>query len=205
MKSLNLTFISDTHNRTPELPGGDILVHCGDLTEHGYRSEVFKQLNYLHEQLDKYKHIVIIPGNHDFWCEKYQEKFKEAAWAGGIIPLINESIEIEGLKFYGSPATPFFHDWAFNYRINDIMKVWANIPRDTDILITHGPPDGILDTNIAGRHVGCVDLKDHVTQIKPKIHAFGHIHEHGGETVEINGTTYINAACDIVQYQLTIK
>jgi Icc-related predicted phosphoesterase len=205
VKPLNLTFISDTHNRTPALPGGNVLIHCGDLTEYGYRIEVLKQLNYLHEQLDKYQHVIVVPGNHDLWCEKYLDKFKDACLVGGLIPLVNESIELAGIKFYGSPATPWYHDWAFNYRIQDIMKVWDQIPRDTDVLITHGPPDGILDTNIAGRHVGCVDLRDHVNEIKPKIHAFGHIHEHGGEMVTVDNTTFINAACDVITYQLKVK
>jgi Icc-related predicted phosphoesterase len=207
VKTLKLTFISDTHNRTPELPGGDILIHCGDLTEYGYRVEVIKQLNYLNEQLDKYKYVVVIPGNHDFWIEKYPEKFKEAAWAGGLIPLINEGIELEGLNFYGSPATPAYHDWAFNYNVGEIMKIWERIPSNTDVLITHGPPDGILDTTMfgGGKHAGCVELREKVAELKPLIHAFGHIHEQGGEIVEYNGTTFINAATEVVNFELTTK
>lgn len=206
MRELKLTFISDTHNREPELPGGDILFHCGDLTEHGYRSEILKQLNYLHEQLDKYQYVVLTPGNHDFWAERHPEKFQEACWAAGLIPLVHEGIELEGVNIWMSPATVFFHDWAFNYKISDIMKIWEKIPSNTDILVTHGPPDGILDTTMfGGKHAGCVDLRDRVEEIKPKIHAFGHIHEHGGEIIEHKGTTFINAACEVVNFTLKLK
>ena len=39
-----LTFISDTHNKHEKLngflPGGDILIHSGDLTGRGYTNEL---------------------------------------------------------------------------------------------------------------------------------------------------------------------
>ncbi len=67
------------------------------------------------------------------------------------------------------------------------------IPDDIDVLITHGPPYRILDKVISGERVGCVDLKQAVERIKPKLHIFGHIHESYG-ILEKEGTTYVNAS-----------
>lgn len=55
-------------------------------------------------------------------------------------------------------------------------KLWSMIPENTDILVTHGPPYGILDTNIQNQHTGCPHLLQRVLAIKPRLHVFGHIH-----------------------------
>jgi Icc-related predicted phosphoesterase len=195
---LNLTFISDTHGEEPKLPGGDILFHTGDLSVNGYRSEIIKQLNYLNEQLTKYKHVVLIPGNHDFWAERHSGDFRKACKSGNLALLMDEGITILGLKIWGSPAVPFYHDWAFNNKPDSIKKIWEKIPEKTDILITHGPPYGILDMNILGIKSGCPLLFDTVKYIKPKIHAFGHIHE-GAGAGENNDTLFLNSAMNVIQ------
>ena len=66
---------------------------------------------------------------------------------GTIIIFEDELVELDGIRFYGSPWTPAFNDWAFNKSRAKIDKVWQNIPTDEHIhvLITHGPPKGILD------------------------------------------------------------
>jgi Icc-related predicted phosphoesterase len=87
-------------------------------------------------------------------------------------------------------------DWAFNLpRGPRLAAEWAKIPDTTDVLITHGPPMGILD-HVWGEHVGCADLLARIAAVKPKVHAFGHIHEGSGVLVQ-DGTTYVNASiCD---------
>ena len=74
-----------------------------------------------------------------------------------------------------------------------------------DILITHGPPKGILDVTAdmdAGEpvHVGFRSLRRHVRErIKPKLHAFGHIHDekhfNNYGTIIRDGTQFINCSC----------
>ena len=104
---------------------------------------------------------------------------------------MNEEIIIDGIKFYGSPNTPEFMSWAFmKQRGKSIAKIWKKIPDDTDVLITHGPPKGILDLCKDG-HVGCQDLLERVYEVQPKFHIFGHIHESRGQHKE-NGTTFVN-------------
>lgn len=119
-----------------------------------------------------------------------------------IIYLNDESTEIMGLKIWGSPIQPWFHDWAFNrQRGEEIKKHWDMIPNDADIVITHGPPRGILD-RISPKferynenpNVGCDDLLEAIQRVKPKVSVFGHIHEGYGK-IEKDGTTFINASC----------
>jgi len=102
-----------------------------------------------------------------------------------ITYLDDEGYEYMGLKFWGSPIQPWFHDWAFNRLRGEKIKAhWDLIPLDTDILITHGPPRGLGDRILPtferyneNPNVGCDDLLAKVLEVKPKVNVFGHIHE----------------------------
>lgn len=108
---------------------------------------------------------------------------------------------MEGIKFYGSPWQPWYYDWAFNEQRGEKIKAkWDLIPEDTDVLITHGPPMGILDKTLESGHVGCEELVKAVHRIKPKLHIFGHIHEDHGE-LRLHGTHFVNAASCNLKYK----
>jgi Icc-related predicted phosphoesterase len=87
--------------------------------------------------------------------------------------------DVSGLKVYGSPFTPVHYDMGFTLsRGAELASKWAQIPTDTDVLVTHGPPMGVLDALFDGSHVGCQDLLEVVQErVKPRLHIFGHIHE----------------------------
>jgi Icc-related predicted phosphoesterase len=112
--------------------------------------------------------------------------------------------EIGGLKIYGAPWQPRFYDWAFNLnRGVELAEKWRLIPDDIDVLITHGPPHGILD-EVPGKfgyeNVGCEELRRRIEEIsingKLKLHVFGHIHCGYGRA-ERFGVKFVNAAgCD---------
>lgn len=193
---MNFTVISDTHNKhgSLKLEGGDVLLHCGDFSGRGTEQQVFDFNTWLEQQDFKYK--VVIAGNHDFLFEREPQKAREILTAA--IYLEDSSVEIEGIKIYGSPWQPWFHNWAFNlHRGQPLAEKWALIPEDTDILLTHGPPLGIGDLTSRGEMVGCEDLLSRIREIAPKYHCFGHIHEHSGMW-SIEGTTHINASiCDL--------
>jgi Icc-related predicted phosphoesterase len=59
------------------------------------------------------------------------------------------------------------------------------------LLITHGPPYGILDNGKSGKNVGSKHLLEVVKKIKPRYHIFGHIHESTGMN-KIENTFYLN-------------
>ena len=185
--------ISDTHCRhyNLKLPKGDVLIHAGDVTYRGRQDEVEDFLKWFREQQFRYK--VFIAGNHDFFFQKTKKETLEKMIPREVIYLNDSGVELEGIKLWGSPITPFFFDWAFNrLRGATINKHWKLIPPDTDVLITHGPVFGILDTVMNDRHVGCKDLLKKVKEVKPKVHVCGHIHESYGK-IKKNETLFINA------------
>lgn len=191
--------ISDTHCQLNEItiPDGDILIHSGDLTYRGTLQETVIELDILKSLKNKFKYIVLISGNHDFLDEKQPGSMKMLCDERGLIYLNHESIIIDGINIFGSPYTPYFFNWAFNIERGDkIANKWAQIPDNTDVLITHGPPMDTLDQIESGEHVGCLDLANKVNQIKPRIHIFGHIHSQSGISYK-HRTYYINASiCD---------
>lgn len=108
--------------------------------------------------------------------------------------LCDSGVTIDGVNFWGSPITPTFFNWAFNRdRGRNILKHWEKIPLDTDVLITHGPPYGILDYTMSKMNVGCEELLKKVKLIKPQYHLFGHIHEAYG-VYNDESTTYMNGS-----------
>lgn len=192
---MNLTFFSDTHRKHKNVAcgEGDILFHCGDFTGQGDLQHVAEFAHYMKQQKFRYK--VVIAGNHDFCLEnELKEKAEKILADHGLIYLNDSGVELLGMKVWGSPIQPWFHNWAFNRnRGSDIREHWDLIPTDTDILLTHGPPFHILDKTLKGDLVGCEDLLEKVKSVKPRIHAFGHIHEAYGikrteETIFINSS-----------------
>jgi Icc-related predicted phosphoesterase len=189
---MKIVFISDTHGATVSLPTGDLLVHSGDCSDRGDLKAIQKFNEYLGRHKDKFKYgILFVPGNHDILFQNEPELAIKNTNNAKV--LINESIIINDVKFYGSPITPTFFNWAFmRDRGLEIREVWNKIPMDTNVLITHGPPKNILDACRRG-HVGCEELYDRVMQVKPMIHAFGHIHEGHGQA-KVKGIQFINSA-----------
>lgn len=183
----------------------DMILHGGDISMRGEEHEVESFLKWYSSLPYKYK--VMVAGNHDFLFDKQRTIAKELlSKYPDIIYIENDMVEIEGLKIWGSPIQPWFHNWAFNkYRGDDIKKFWDIIPNDIDILITHGPPYGILDLTSGGDQVGCEDLLEKIKQIPTlKLHVFGHIHEHAGHELK-DGVNFANASVLNLRYQLQNK
>lgn len=203
---MKIICISDTHGKHQklELPEGDMIIHAGDISSRGDEYEIKSFVNWF-SSLD-YEHKIFIAGNHDFYFENETEKKINALLPRNITYLNDSMVEIKDLKIWGSPVQPEFFNWAFNrQRGKEISQHWDLIPDDIDILITHGPPFGILDKTIRdGISVGCEELLKTVAFKKPKYHVFGHIHEAYG-TKEEKDTTYINASVLNEKYLLVNK
>jgi len=196
---MRIVCLSDTHSLQEEIkiPEGDMLIHAGDFTSRGKEEEIIA-FNYWLGKLD-FQYKVIIAGNHDFLFDKEPEKAEKLITNATY--LNDSEIIIEGIKVWGSPITPWFFGMAFNrQRGKKIRRHWKNIPEDTDILITHGPPQKILDKTFTGINAGCEDLRGKVEEIKPKVHIFGHIHEEYGQET-IDKTLFINASNLDLKYQ----
>lgn len=103
------------------------------------------------------------------------------------------------MRIYASPYTP--HEYssptsAFQYATREDrftlphldIPAYAtragssesNIPKDVDIVVTHGPPKYILDQTQDGRNIGCEHLSRAVAHSRPLMHCFGHAHSGWG-------------------------
>ena len=196
---MKIILISDTHgNHNFIVPKGDVLIHAGDVSLRGTKSEVDEFIKWFQSQ--PHKHKIFIAGNHDFYFEEALKNKLKLDYPN-LIYLNDSGCEIDGINFWGSPVQPTFFDWAFNRkRGEEIKKHWDLIPENTDVLITHGPPHKILDLTNDGHYAGCEELKKRVLAIKPKLHVFGHIHENYGQITQ-NETIFINAALVDEEYR----
>ena len=195
---MRVVCISDTHLAHQEgdlkIPEGDLLIHAGDGTFEGKPPELRDFLEWLSRLPHRRK--VLIAGNHD-WFFQMHPALARSLVPAGIDYLEDSEVKVDGLRIYGSPWQPEFLNWAFNLpRGRRLREKWNRIPRGIDILVTHGPPAGILDLTPHGEHVGCEDLRDAVERVKPRLHVFGHIH-HGYGAQEVGRTRFVNASvCD---------
>lgn len=190
---MKLVLISDSHDQHAalHLPEGDVLIHAGDFSKRGTLEQVTDFVHWFAAQ--PHPHKIFIAGNHDFFCEQEPQRFSELV-PDNCIYLNDSGTTLNNLNIWGSPIQPWFHDWAFNrQRGEEIRKHWDMIPDNTDILITHGPPFGIMDKLASGLVVGCEELLTAVQRVRPRIHLFGHIHE-GYGVKEIDGTIFVNVA-----------
>jgi predicted phosphohydrolase len=189
-----LVLFGDTHelHREVEVPAGDILVCVGDFTMFSKNLSAIQDFNEWLGELP-HRHKIVVPGNHEFFLESNPER---RSLLDNAIVLINEGIEIEGLNIYGSPMTPLL-DTAFgNPSPKDRERHWSKVPDDTHVLVTHGPPFGILDLPPGhAERMGDPELLNRVRELHSlKLHAFGHVHGAHGVVVEQDGITFANVA-----------
>jgi Icc-related predicted phosphoesterase len=190
---MKIVCISDTHTKHKEviLPKGDLLIHAGDISWVGSEPQLIDFFKWFDRQA--FKHKIFIAGNHDLMFEQ-NPKQAQSLIPKNIIYLEESCVTIEGLKIYGTPITPYFFNWAFNrYPGQDIEQHTRKIPNDADILISHGPPYGILDANAKGEHCGCPSLLSKIQEVKPKLLICGHIHEGYGR-LKNGKSLFINAS-----------
>ncbi len=188
---MRIVALSDTHNQhwNMSVPEGDILIHAGDFSFQGSQREVLDFNEWMGTLPHTYK--VLVPGNHEVGLDQHMEHAR--ALLGNVDYLLEDSgVTIEGVKIWGSPYTPEFGNWAFQYSEREGAVRWNQIPDGLDILVTHGPPRMILDYN-GSEAVGCKSLLEITQQRKPRHHIFGHIHECYGDAT-INGIHYHNVA-----------
>jgi len=190
--TVRLALLSDTHelHREVDVPDADILIHCGDFTMFSRSIGAVADFNQWLGELP-HPHKIVVPGNHELFLEADP---KQRSLLTNAIVLINEVTEVEGLRIMGSPVTPLYGGAFGMSSALDRRRLYAGIREDVDILVTHGPPYGILDrapdVNV---HSGCHELHQAVCRIRPKLHVFGHVHGTPG-IVRTYSTTFANVA-----------
>jgi Icc-related predicted phosphoesterase len=191
INTVRLVLMSDTHelHREFDVPDGDILIHAGDFSMMSRSLAAIEDFN---DWLGELPHPVklVVPGNHEFVLEDRSRR--------GLIDnarlLINEGIEIMGLKIWGSPVTQLSGAAFGIIGDKDRTRLYDQIPDDTDIVVTHGPPYGVLDQAPGSEyHAGCRQLLAAMKRVKPRLHVFGHAHGCYG-TLDTPDTLFTNVA-----------
>lgn len=207
---MKLVVMSDTHgyHKNLKVPDGDVFVHCGDFSMRANFSDVNNFANWVNKL--PHKHKLVIPGNHDVYCEDNMDLCKEL-----FHPTIFEDAGfhiIEGNVFLCYSWTPAPHEgsrWKFHPSFGDnefFNKFWTNAPY-CDVLVTHGPPKGILDMvedtyPDEDPNVGESHMLEYINRMNPKYHFFGHIHEAYGNLIYNNTFCYNASTCNL-QYKPT--
>jgi hypothetical protein len=188
--------IADLHGFLPDVPPCDVLLVAGDVCpvqDHGLE----RQRRWLETSFTDWLGgieagtIVGIAGNHDFVAQADPALMCSLPWRY----LCDESVDAGGLRIHGSPWTPTFYDWAFMQDDPDLAAVWAAIPDDIDVLVTHGPPHGHADIAVHGLHCGSETLTARLAELdRLRLHVFGHIHEGGGIRETLGAATLANVS-----------
>ena len=190
---MKIVAIADQHGLLPSIPACEVLLIAGDIcpvTNHGLEF----QANWLDTDFRRWlrslthvQHIVGIAGNHDFIFERDPDLVpRDLPWT-----YLQDSLaEVEGLRIWGTPWQPWFFDWAFNGRPEELKQKWALMPDALDVIVVHGPPRGYGDAVPRRGGVeltGCAHLLERIEEIKPRLVVYGHIHE--GRGVYSHGPT----------------
>ena len=222
--------ISDIHNNQKllELPESDLLIVAGDMTNMGTYDELTNFTQFLSAQKSKFGAIVVIPGNHEltidasFFNQKghlyFPPNILDSQKARAILTQNPDFIYLEdsgfvykGVRIWGTPWICPFGEWAFMLPSPEFARnVFSKIPMETDILISHSPPFGIMDRvvryeykedprtkemlrTMGYENTGSKELLERVRIVKPKLHVFGHIHECSGAELH-DDCLFVNAA-----------
>ena len=191
MKFLHLSDTHGKHRELTDMPSADILVHSGDGTLSSSDEEALDFIEWLCDL--PYRHKIFIAGNHDdcMWDASLE------GLPDGVHYLCDSSITIDGVNFYGAPMFVVFEG-------EDLKEIehYEQIPDNTDILITHRPPLGILDSIDDNIHYGSSILLDKVSKVRPRMHLFGHVHSAYG-TKDWKGITFSNAG--LTDWKYTVR
>lgn len=205
-RKVRFVCISDTHGHAPgegyTLPKGDVLIHAGDLTNQGSRSELEKAARWL-EKAD-FAVKLVVAGNHDLSLDPDYRLKHGQGWTvkpddveqcralieniPGVMYLQHKPAEVHlpgkeiSFSVFGSPYSQesLKQNWAFQYSTEEVDALWRQIPSSTDVLVTHTPPAGHVDASKHWQDGGCPSLRDVLGQVNPLLHVCGHCHEGRG-------------------------
>jgi Icc-related predicted phosphoesterase len=226
---MKIVAISDIHGYIPEsIPECDVLCISGDIVPLEVQRGIEKSSNWLmnifHPKLSEMpcKHVVMTWGNHDFiGCVLYKAGHsgeEQTEMLFGVDSkchiLIDESVDIEGVKFYGTPWIPELSGWAFYNTSENLKETFEKIPEDIDVLLTHCPPkigtQGVVLQKCWNhmRDFGCTELYNALCSKKfekPLYVLSGHIHTGNHKIEEYDGIKYVNVSLKDEEYMVSYE
>lgn len=185
---MKIIALSDNHGMLPKLNAiGDVLVIAGDWSPLSIQWSYLDMIKWIDNKFIPWmlginvNHIVFIPGNHDLVCTSKSftrdfNKLLKKHHTNKIHFLNRSSITIDGIKFYGIPDCEMTQThWAFTKMGN--IDWTCDI--DTDILITHQPPQlgKVAYIDQYKQDFGSIDLYRAIKNSNIAMNVCGHIHE----------------------------
>lgn len=208
-----VTALSDLHGLLPEITeSSDVVLICGDIVPLNIQRDDMASLLWINKNFMQWadnlpaEKVLFIWGNHDFVGE-YIMKPSDPDWnikdMNEVIGssektelLLDNTYNFNGITIYGSPWCPDLKRWAFYQDSDGLKKKFSKIPNNTDILMTHCPPQvenyGAVtqsDNFNYGSDYGCQELAHIIKEKKPKLSLFGHVHS-GSHSLQKIGNTY---------------
>ena len=228
---MKITAISDLHGYLPkDLPGGNVLCICGDIVPLDYQSDFAQSVAWFcldfapWADSQPYKKVVFIGGNHDFFLQELSEKQSPSSVMKHLLPgshkgqsklvyLCDNSVEIDGIRIYGTPWIADLARWAFYKTEDELAEVYARIPKKCDILLTHMPPLACDAGLVMQRghyntlaNYGSVVLAEAIATLDIKYALCGHVHT-GNHRPEPFGSVQnvVNVSLKDEDYKISYK
>jgi predicted phosphodiesterase len=179
---VRIVAVSDLHGQLPTIPPCDLLLVAGDICPLADHSEE-AQRAFLEGPFSVWlerapaRAIAGVAGNHDLIAEEQPALPAGLPWTY----LCDSAAELQGLRIWGTPFAITYGDWAFMESDDELEQRFAEIPAGLDVLLTHGPPFGVLDRALRGADTGSRALRRAIIRARPQVAVFGHIHEQHGE------------------------
>lgn len=167
---MKIVSMSDLHGYLPkpeDVPACDVVCICGDIVPLEYQNDDVASIAWFclefvpwSDKLDC-KKVIFIAGNHDKFlehimlgpirddgsrkCRTASEVLKKLLPGNNkgkhkLIYLRDNSVEVEGKVFYGTPWIQDLRNWAFYNDDIGLESMFSNIPKKLDVLLTHQPP-----------------------------------------------------------------
>lgn len=234
---MEIVAISDIHGflEKPEnMPLGDVLCICGDIVPLEYQTDTAQSIAWFCLEFVPwtdalpYKHILFCGGNHDFFLEFLHNKGEQIGWRSPagvlrkllpgnnkakhkLIYLCDNSVEIEGKRFYGTPWISDLSQWAFYKNSEKLKAAYENIPKNCDVIMTHMPPK--IETLGTVKQLAYNQFKDYGSQELAEVletrnfkYAIcGHVHSGQHNVIDKNNRKFVNVSIKDEGYRVFYK